>query len=190
MIYFFSKFLKACGMALNPDKCHFTSVNCRLPPTIVIPDSKGSPVLVKWRDPSVPLKYLGYWLVPKNHGTKVSEVWRVHNEMVWDKLQNALARFQNSRLRANQVVRIFNSDILSILPYFFHSNHMQVVGKQAGAVSINSIKNSIFRTLVKVLHLMPNHTRDAIFKSGQPSPRQHPVFSVSKRRAGSRFIFV
>ena len=119
MIYFFSKFLKACGMALNPDKCHFTSVNCRLPPTIVIPDSKGSPVLVKWRDPSVPLKYLGYWLVPKNHGTKVSEVWRVHNEMVWDKLQNALARFQNSMLRANQVVRIFNSDILSILPFFF-----------------------------------------------------------------------
>ena len=124
MVHSFSRFLSACGMSLAPAKCHYTSVNARDPPTVVIADHNGKRQRVRWNDPKVAFRYLGYWLVAHDHGTKVHKVWHEHNESVWHKFTKALSRFSRSRVRTGEVVRLVNSDILSVLPYFFHSNFM------------------------------------------------------------------
>ena len=126
MVHCFSTFLWACGMALNPKKCHYTSVNSANPPTITLCDHLENFQNIQHRNAGIPFKYLGYLLIAKDYGTNVAKIWRPHNLLLYDKLMDKLDRLDPRRLHKGEVGRIINADVISVLNYFLNSNFIPI----------------------------------------------------------------
>lgn len=125
MVKEFSEFLTAVGMSLHPDKCHYTTTGVAEPPPVRIPDLTGEEKPVRHVSNNVPFKYLGYHIVPGDCQGRVSEQWSPHNESVLGKISRAIGRLRGSGCKKGEIKHMTNSDVLSVLSYFFYCNYIQ-----------------------------------------------------------------
>ena len=120
----FDRFLRAVGLSINSSKCHYTTVGVEDPPAIYLTDHVGVRHRVGHKCNLTPVKYLGHLIVPGDVGHSIHKQWKMHNEMVYRKLEKACARLATSSCRATEVPHMMNSDVMSVLPYFCYLNHI------------------------------------------------------------------
>ena len=171
MVNSFSTFLQMVGLHLSPSKCHYTSYLPYegTPPEVRIRDHTGAVCLVPHRPNSVPLEYLGYLITVGDGDASPAETWKHHNMKVYRKINKAMERFSNGTFRQTESVRILNSDVLSILQYFFAANWMakrkvpRSGDGEADDTTLAGITHEIWLLVSKKLSCMLNTPRAAVF---------------------------
>ncbi|KAK3242108.1 hypothetical protein CYMTET_48185 [Cymbomonas tetramitiformis] len=171
MVNSFSTFLQMVGLHLSPSKCHYTSYVPYegTPPEVRIRDHTGAVCLVPHRPNSVPLEYLGYLItVGDGDASSAAETWKHHNMKVYRKINKAMERFSKGSFKQTESVRILNSDVLSILQYFFAANWMAKrkaprSGDGEADTTLAGIAHEIWHLVSKKLSCMLNTPRAAVF---------------------------
>ena len=123
----FDDFLNGCGMSLSPPKCKFIAINTTpprsYPPSPVkVSDAWGTLHEIPCQPCNLPIEYLGYRLIPGK--TDVLSQWDIHNNMIYEKFKKTCDKLKRSAFRPTELIKIINSDLNTVVQYFFHSNFM------------------------------------------------------------------